>query len=251
MTVREFYRALCAIVPRELGCDWDKDGMAVCPDPEREVKKVLVALDATAAAVDKAVAEGYDVIFSHHPMLWKGLAAVLADDHDGAKVIKLCKSGVAAMSFHTRIDAAEGGVNDILAGLVGLENVEPSGIEHIMRVGTLPAPMSAEEFAVRVKDALGCPAVLCSDAGKPVHRVAVVGGSGKDEIGVALAAGADTFLTGELKYSQLSEPAGINLLVAGHFYTENPICERLCEIVKTVSPEVQTDIVKSCKVTVV
>ena len=251
MTVRELFKALSAIVPRELGCVWDKDGLNVCPEPEREVKKVLVALDATAAVVDKAVREGYDVVFSHHPMLWDGLKTVHADDPIGAKVISLCKSGVAAISFHTRIDAAEGGVNDILAGLVGLENVSVAGEECIMRVGDLPEPMAAEAFAARVKDALRCPAVLCSDAGKVVSRVAVVGGSGKDEIGVAMAAGADTFLTGELKYSQLSEPAGINLLVAGHFYTEAPICARLCEIVRTVSPEVQTDIVKSCQVTVI
>ena len=58
MTVREFYRALCAIIPRELGCDWDVDGLNVCPDPDREVKRVLVALDATTEVVDKAVAEG-------------------------------------------------------------------------------------------------------------------------------------------------------------------------------------------------
>ena len=55
MTVREFYRALCAIIPRELGCDWDVDGLNVCPDPDREVKRVLVALDATTEVVDKAV----------------------------------------------------------------------------------------------------------------------------------------------------------------------------------------------------
>ncbi len=251
MTVREFYKALCAIVPRELGCDWDKDGLNVCPEPDREVKKVLVALDATAAVVDRAVAEGYDVIFSHHPMLWDGLKTVDADDCVGGKVVKLCRGGVAAISFHTRIDAAEGGVNDILASLAGLENVEPSGIENIMRVGTLPAPMSAAEFAARVKAALGCAAVVCSDAGLPVHRVAVVGGSGKSEIGVALAAGADTFLTGELKYSQLCEPCGINLLMAGHFHTEQPVCKRLCALVARVCPEAETNIVKSCKVTVV
>lgn len=251
MTVREFFKALGNIVPRELGCDWDKDGLNVCPDPNREVKKVLVALDATAAVVDKAVAEGYDVIFSHHPMLWDGLKTVDADDPLAAKVIKLCKSGVSAISFHTRIDAAKDGVNDILASLVGLENVEVTGEECIMRVGNLPAPMSAAEFAEKVKDALQPPAVLCSDAGKPVSRVAVVGGSGKSEIGVALAAGADTFLTGELNYSILSDPSGLNLIVAGHFYTENPVCERLCALVAEVCPEAQTEIVKSCLVTIV
>lgn len=251
MTVREFYKALCAIVPRELGCDWDKDGMCVCPEPDRELRRVLVALDATAAVVDKAVSEGYDVVFSHHPMLWDGLKTVDADDCVGAKVIKLCKSGVAAIAFHTRIDAAEGGVNDILAGLVGLENVEIAGDDGIMRVGTLSAPMSAAEFAAKVKDALGCAAVVCSDAGLEVHRVAVVGGSGKSEIGTAIAAGADTFLTGELSYSQLSEPCGINLLMAGHFRTENPVCERLCALVAKACPDAKADIVQSCKVTVI
>ena len=251
MTVKEFYRALCAQVPRELGCEWDKDGMSVCPDPEREVSRVLVALDATAEVVDKAVAEGYDLVFTHHPMLWSGLKAVLADDHDGAKVIKLCRAGVSAVAFHTRIDAAQGGVNDMLAQLVGLENIEIAGEENIMRVGDLPTPMTAAEFAAKAKAALGCPAVVCSDAGLPVHRVAVVGGSGKDEIGVAMAAGADTFLTGELKYSQLSEPRGINLLVAGHFHTENPICERLCALIGEIDPPVHTDITQSCKATII
>ena len=251
MTVREFYRALCAIVPRELGCDWDVDGLNVCPDPDREVKRVLVALDATNEVVDKAVADGYDLIFTHHPMLFGGLKNVLADDYDGAKVIKLCRAGVSAVSFHTRIDAAQGGVNDILAELVGIEDVEAVGDERIMRVGMLAQPTRAAAFAARVKDALGAPAVLCADAGREVRRVAVVGGSGKSEVALAIASGADTFLTGELKYSQYCDTDKLNLLVAGHFYTEQPICARLCEIVKEISPDVQTDVVKSCQVIVV
>ena len=251
MTVREFYKKLCEIIPRELGCEWDKDGLNVCPDPDREVGRVLVALDATAEVVDKAVTEGYDVIFTHHPMLWDGLKVVLADDHVGAKVVKLCKSGVSAISFHTRIDAAEGGVNDKLASLVGLENVEVVGDERIMRVGMLPQPMSAAEFAAHVKYELGCPAVLCSDAGLPVHRVAVVGGSGSSEIALAKASGADTFLTGELKYSQYSDPDRLNLLVAGHFHTERPICSRLCALVAKVAPDAKAETVQSCKVTII
>ncbi len=251
MTVREFYIAMSAVIPRELGCDWDVDGLNVCPDPEREVRRVLVALDATNEVVDKAISEGYDVIFTHHPMLFGGLKNVVADDYDGAKVIKLCKGGISAISFHTRIDAAEGGVNDILADLVGLEHVEVVGDERIMRIGTLAQPVRAAEFAARVKDALDAPAVLCADAGKPVHRVAVVGGSGKSEVALAIASGADTFLTGELKYSQYCDTDKLNLLVAGHFYTEQPICARLCALVAEVAPEVTADTVKSCKVTIV
>ena len=251
MTVREFYKALCALIPRELGCEWDKDGMSVCPDPDREVRRVLVALDAPAAVVDQAIAEGYDLIFTHHPMLWGGLKAVCADDHDGAKVIGLCRAGISAVAFHTRIDAAEGGVNDKLALLVGLENVEVVGDERIMRVGTLAEPIPAAEFAARVKDVLGAPAVLCADAGKKVHRVAVVGGSGKSEVALAIASGADTFLTGELKYSQYCDTDKLNLLVAGHFYTERHICPRLCALAVKVAPDARADTFNSCKITII
>lgn len=245
MTVRNLYRALDARIPRELSCEWDNDGLMCCPDGEREARRVLVALDVTDRVVDRAIAEGYDVILSHHPLIFKGLRAVGGEDPLSAKVIKALRAGVCVMSFHTRLDALTGGVNDTLAALLGLCEVETFGQngETIGRVGMLPSPMTVREFAELVKQTLGTPAVFYGDAGLPVHRVAVLGGSGDDDVEAAREAGADTYLTGTLKYHQLTDaPEGdINLLMAGHFYTERPVCRVLRELALAIDPTLICD----------
>lgn len=245
MTVIELYRALDARIPRALSCEWDNDGLMCCPEADREVRRILVALDVTDRIVDRAVNEGYDVILSHHPLIFKGLRALGGEDALSAKVIKALRAGVAVMSFHTRLDALDGGVNDTLAAMIGLHEVVVFGQngETIGRVGTLDVPMSVRDFAEHVKAALGTPAVFYGDAGRPVHRVAVLGGSGDDDVEAAREAGADTYLTGTLKYHQLTDaPEGdINLLMAGHFYTERPVCRVLRELAMAVVPHVICD----------
>ena len=136
------------------------------------------------------------------------------------------------MGFHTRLDAIDGGVNDILAKLLGLFDIEKFGEGNIGRIGSLPAPITAEELAVLVRDTLGAPRVEFSDCGKPITRVAVVGGSGSDELSAAIFAGADAFVSGELKYHAMTDSSdyGISLVAAGHFYTDNPVCSRLFEL---------------------
>ena len=241
MTVIELYYALDARIPRSLSCEWDNDGLMCCPDRQREVKRVLVALDVTDRVVDRAIKENFDVILSHHPLIFKGIKAMGGEDPLSAKVLRLLQAGVAVMSFHTRLDAVEGGVNDTLASLLGLVKVEVFGQngETIGRVGRLEKPMTAQEFAERVKEILGSPAVFFGDAGISVRRVAVLGGSGDDDVSAAREAGADTYLSGTLKYHDLTDAAecGMNLLMAGHFYTERPVCRVLQSMVGELAPD--------------
>ena len=110
MTVRGLFAKLNERIPRSLSYEWDNDGLMCCPDGEREVRRVLVALDATADVCDKAILEGYDVILTHHPFIFKGLRAIDDASAISAKAIALIKEGVSVMSFHTRLDALEGGV---------------------------------------------------------------------------------------------------------------------------------------------
>ena len=249
MTVRELYAFLNEKIPASLSCTWDNDGLMCCPDPDREVRRVLVALDITAAVVKKATSGGYDVIVSHHPLIFSPLRAVEPSDPVAKKVIDLLRGGVAAMSFHTRLDAVEGGVNDVLANVLGLCDTTPFGQdgEAIGRIGTLKKTMTLAEFAALVKCATGAEQVLVSDAGRPVCRVAVLGGSGSDDVKAAERAGADTYLSGELKHNWLTDAPerGMNLVAAGHFYTENPVCARLREMIREADAEVQVDIVNS------
>ncbi len=232
MTVREFYAFMCEKIPPELSLPGDCDGLCCCPDPDREVKNVLIALDATDSVVNEAIEDGIDVILTHHPMIFGKIEGPVAGEYHADKLIKLIKNGISVMGFHTRLDAADGGVNDIFARLLGLRNIEKFGEGNIGRIGELPYPVSAEELAIFTRDVLGAQKVEFSDHGGTIRRVAVVGGSGSSEIWYAMQAGADAFVTGDLKFHELTDSPdyGLTLIAAGHFDTENPVCARLFEL---------------------
>lgn len=252
MTVRELYEALNKKIPTELSCSWDNDGLLCCPDGHRQIKKVLITLDVTAAAVDKAITEGYDCIISHHPFIFKGIKAIDDESPLSAKALRLIGAGVAVMSFHTRLDAVDGGVNDTLCDMLGIVDREPIFEEGIPlgRVGDISEEMSAEALAESVKGVLGAPFVLLSDAGNRVRRVAVLGGSGKDLIEVARAMGADAFVSGRLDYHPMTDGADelvrpMSLIEAGHFYTEMPVCEKLVLMVRDIDENIVCDVYSS------
>ena len=221
MTVRELYAMLDARYPRALSAEWDHDGMQCSPDPDAPVRRVLTALDVTEATVERAVAIRADVILSHHPLLFHPVHEVVADEGVGRRIIRLLSLGISVLSFHTRADAAARGVNDLLADALSILELSAFA-DGLGRVGCLAAPTTVDAFARRVASVLGAPMVTVGDAGRPVHRVAVLGGSGKSGIEAAIASGADTFLSGRLSYETVNEARelGINLLEAGHFYTE-------------------------------
>ena len=225
MTVRELYAALAARYPAALSAEWDNDGLMCTPDPDRAVTLVLCALDVTDATVDEAIRIGADVILSHHPLIFKPLSSLHEDDHVARKVIKLIKNDIAVISFHTRADKVEGGVNDILCDIIGIKNAEPFGDGLLGRVGDLSEELDMQDFSYLLKGLLDCDGVKVADACIPVSRVAVVGGDGKSYIPAALAAGADTFVSGRIGYNTMVEAGemGINLLEAGHFFTEHPV----------------------------
>ena len=247
MTVYELYQILNKKIPPTLSCSWDNDGLMCCPDREAEVHRVLVTLDVTEAAVRTALEGKYDLIVSHHPMIFKGLKALNEENYIASKTMELIRNGVSVMSFHTRLDAVEGGVNDVLARILGLEEIEAFGEEGIGRIGTLPEAMDQKHFAQRVKAALNAPVVFFADSGLPTHRVAVLGGGGSDDIEAAHAAGADTYVTGELKYHSLTDApeSGMNLIEAGHFHTENPVCETLRQWLLAMDPALTVDLFSS------
>ena len=232
MTVAALFQRLEERIPRALSCEWDNDGLMCCPDPEAEVHKVLFTLDVTEQAVDYAVAGGFHLIVSHHPMIFRPLKGIT-----DPKYVKLIQNGIAVMSFHTRLDAAEGGVNDVLASLLGVRNTERFTREGIGVVGTLSQPMAPAEFVAWVKAALHCPKLEVILTDRPCQRIAVVGGDGKDFLRDAALAGADTYLTGSMSYNSMTdgEALGMNLLAAGHYETEQPVLTALAADVEAIT----------------
>ncbi|MBQ7380915.1 MAG: Nif3-like dinuclear metal center hexameric protein, partial [Clostridia bacterium] len=76
ITVSELYEKLDRAIPTSLSCEWDNDGLMCCPDPKRPVKRVLLALDITESIVDRAIDEGFDVILSHHPLVFRPIPSL-------------------------------------------------------------------------------------------------------------------------------------------------------------------------------
>lgn len=249
MNVKELYSFLNDRIPKSLSCDWDNDGLMCASDTEREVRRAIVCLDVSDEIVRKAENEGFDVIISHHPLIFKGIKSI-SDDHGVSdKIIRLIKNDIAVMSFHTRFDAADGGVNDVLAEIFELENVEKiisDGVP-LGRIGYLKSEMDISDFALSVKEKLKCPFVSYSICSGKVHRLALVGGSGNDLCIDAASAGADTFLGGTIGYHTMTEAAaiGMNLVEAGHYYTEDPSCKALAAYIKKADKNIETVICES------
>ena len=243
MTVNELYRALDAKIPASLSEEWDNDGLMCCPDGEREVKRVLFSLDVTDSVVAYAQKTRADVIVSHHPLIFAPLSSLTEQTPVGARLLRLVKAKIAVFSFHTRFDRVAGGVNDTLAKTLRLSDVRAlgEGESSLGRIGKLPTEMTVADFAEYAKRALGAPMAQVHDAKKTVSFVALVGGEGKELISAAISAGADTYLSGRLGYHVMQD-SPINLIEAGHYFTERPAMTSLCDTVKALLPEVQTEI---------
>ena len=241
-TVREIESALWRLAPREGAMEWDNVGQLL-GDPEASVEKVCVALDITEAVADEAIAAGCQMILSHHPIMnckWLPVQTVRSDTPQGHLLMKLLTHDVAAICMHTNLDVAKGGVNDCLVQALELVDPGPLGDpEGLCRMGTLQSPMPLQDFARKVCHDLKANGVRFSGCGRPVYRVAVGGGACGDYIHAAIAAGCDTFVTADLSYHQFldAEGMGVNLIDAGHFPTEDPVCARLSAYLTEQFPE--------------
>ena len=247
MTVKELYAEFSEKIPAELSEEWDNDGLMCSADTSAEVRRVLCVLDVTEEIVDYAIEQCFDLIISHHPLIFRPITSVTEDNPTARKVIKLVESGVSVFSFHTRADKADGGVNDILANLLGLQNIEPLGEDGLGRIGEYPEECEIDEFIHIVKTKLGADGVRVADGYNTVKRVALVGGEGKGYVADAIAKGADTYISGRIGYNVMEEAPErcINLIEAGHYYTEAPVTKYFAELVSEFDGNAYVEITDS------
>ena len=248
-TVAEILNCIENLAPTYMKMDWDNVGL-LCGRKDREVTKILVALDPFRNVIDEAIAEKADLIVTHHPLIFRDpLMAVNEDTEAGRCVLTLMEHGIAAINAHTNLDLAPGGINDVLAGTLELSDIRVIGPEGIdadgKPYGLLRSGFTSEQplaqFLAHVKEKLHCDGLRYVDAGKPVRKVAVGGGSCADEMWEALDAGCDTFVTADVKYNQFRTAfeSGLNLIDAGHFHTENPTMPVLEEHLQATFPEIE------------
>lgn len=209
--VKDFYGYLNSIAPFETQEDWDNSGMLV-GDMDAEVKKVAVVLDITHEEIKKAKAIGADLIISHHPVIFNPIKSVTR----GSVPYELVASSINALCCHTPLDIADGGTNDSLAKLLGIEVTRTE--DPILRLGTVE-PTTAQELAGKIANTLNTK-VRYADAGRKIEKIAICTGAGCSLI--EAAGKIDAFITGDASHHNFLDciQAGITLIAAGHYETE-------------------------------
>ena len=242
-TVADIMDFMETLAPKSLKMDWDNVGLN-CGSRTAPVKKILLALDPFEHVCQEAVEWGADLLVTHHPLIFRPIPMVTDDAAITRGLMELIRHDISHFCAHTNLDCAPGGVNDTLAAVLGLEDVEPLGAYGgMMRCGYVPE-QSLKNFLGFVKEALHCDGLRYCDGGKPVRKVAVGGGSCSDGLYDTILAGCDTFVTSDVKYNGFwdAKEQGLNLIDAGHFHTENPVIFMLAEKIAAAFPDVEVKI---------
>lgn len=227
-TVRLISEAIEEFAPRSFQEHYDNAGLQVGL-PSAEVTAVLLCLDVNEDVMLEAEKRNCNLIISHHPLLFKGLKS-LGDATPTERIVRnAVMSGISIYSAHTNLDAAWDGVSHEMAHM--LELLDPQPLESrpsdprvgMGIIGTLPAPVPAMEFLRRVKETFGVKVLRYSADSQHlvVNKVAACGGSGASLIPTAIEAGADIFISGDVKYHDFTSYAP-EILIAdiGHYESE-------------------------------
>lgn len=231
-TIGEIVAKLDSVYPPDWAADWDRVGL-VCGRPETRVDRVLFAVDCVAATVAQAKEVGARLLVTHHPLLLRGVSSIAPTDYKGEILHTLIESKIGLYVAHTNADVASPGVSDALAERIGLTGLRPlspidDGPRGIGRVGVLPEPMTLAEFAQHAAGRLPGTAAGLRVAGDPERRIEVVavsGGAGDGYLTEARAAGADVYLTADLRHhvaGEYIEDDSPALIDAAHWATEQP-----------------------------
>jgi dinuclear metal center YbgI/SA1388 family protein len=230
--------AIQTLAPLEYNAAWDVSGVQIA-SRRSHCARLAVTIDPVPAAVRQAVDQGADFICTHHPLGLEPRLPAVVDDH--FEVLRIClAAGVWLYAAHTTLDSNIRGpagflARDLnLAGTRPLEPLESSPHAGFGVVGDLAAPLSPEDFHTALCHALGRDhLVAAGPLPESVSRVAYCPGSGAGLARAARAAGADVFVTGDVKYHQAQE-APLHMVDAGHFGLEEPMVKDFCKQLEAV-----------------
>lgn len=242
VTVSDIIHCLDEIAPPSIAEPWDNVGLLI-GDRNRLVRSLLIALDPTNRLLDEALEVGADTVITHHPIILKPLPLIDTAEPTGSLLEKALTSRLNVLACHTNFDSAQHGVNDTLAELLGLVELEPlvqsdprradgSGLG---RIGRFPATLAGNDFIARVLHVLDLES--CQTAGPlppSIRTVALCGGSGSDLAELARQRGADVYLSAEIKHhvARWAEQCGFCVIDGTHYATEKPAVHRLARAIR-------------------
>lgn len=252
MTVKlsELLSVFESLWPQSGADDWDQVGLA-CGSADQQVDSVLFCVDPTLSVLQEAKQKSCQLVVSHHPLLLEGVHTVAEGELKGDILSYAITNSIALFSAHTNADTVPGGVSDVLASRIGLKNTLPlvttTGDSGHGRVGSLDKAMSVSDLAKSLNEILPAshaPIRVAGDPTKVVSKIAVVGGSGASFLPDAISAGAECFITSDLKHhvslDAVSSPGKqIFLIDISHFAAESLWLAPASAELSKVVPEVQ------------
>lgn len=244
LTVGDVFEHLDTIAPFDTAEPYDNVGLLL-GDLDAPVSQVGVTLDLTHAVVDEVLsrlASGgeppINLILTHHPLMFHPIKRILSD----SVLHRLIAHNIAVIALHTNLDRTDApcGTNVTLCRLLGLQDVTApaplEGLGRLGRVGSSEGVFTVASYVSEVTRLLGAPPLRYLNCKRPVERLAVVAGSGGSLLDAAIASGADTLLTGDIKHDQMVEAYNrrLNLIEVGHFDVEQLALPPLAEAVASL-----------------
>ena len=233
--VQDILDILEQIAPASLAESWDNTGLLV-GDPDAPVQSLLIALDPVLSLFHEAASREANVIITHHPALFHPLHSLRTDQPVGSFIAQALRNNIHVIGCHTNLDSTIGGVSDVLAKGMQLQDITPLVAEKtaastgcgLGRIGNCTDSIPPSRCIELLRKACNPPWLL--EAGpRPaqVNRIAVCGGSCSEFAETAKKAGADLFITAEVKHSiaRWAEEAGFWIIDGGHFATEHLIVD--------------------------
>lgn len=226
--IKDILDRLEKIAPTGLAEPWDNPGLQV-GSYSQEITKIFLSLDPALKALRSAKRRNAQLLFTHHPLIFKPLSRLDINTYPGDVIVEAVTSKISVVAAHTNLDMAKGGINDILADLLGLKHVEVLEEKDeaedvgLGRIGDLPAATGLSVVVEEVKKIFGTEQVkVVGREDEQVRRLAVVGGSGGSLVSIASKKGADVLVTGDIGHHHAleAESLGVALVDAGHFHTE-------------------------------
>ena len=252
MKIKEIVSALERFAPLPLQDGFDNAGLQIGLT-EAEATGALLCLDVTEAVVDEAIALGYNLIVSHHPLIFKGFKSITGKDYVERCIMKAIQNNITIYSAHTNLDNAQGGVNFKIAQKIGLKDVQvldPKMQGEVVAgagvVGELPEPETETDFLKRIKRLFEVGCVKHNRLnGRMIQKVALCGGSGAFLLPKAVELGADVFITGEVKYHDYFYYENRILVTEiGHYESEQYTKEIFYSIIREMFPELEVEITR-------
>ena len=258
MQISQIITALESFAPPVLQESYDNSGLIV-GDQNWSCTGILCSLDSTEAVILEAKAAGCNLVIAHHPIIFGGLKQLNGKNYVEKTVITAIKHDIAIYAIHTNLDNVIDGVSGVMADKLGLLhkkillpkstsiNSDETGFSESTSdnqsvgsgiIAELPEPMEEIGFLRMLQTSFGLALIRHTPLlGKTIKKVALCGGSGSFLLKTAILAGADIFITADMKYHEFFDAEG-RILVAdiGHWESEQFTIGLLIDILQAKFP---------------